>query len=457
MTDHHFTLPTYEELCIAYALVGRSWRGGPDGQQAQMAKSMTTPGVSRWIGQVCRQAFKTETSALYNAVAVMKGGHVGLGMPAQNQAAVVKRKRTLDFLDEFERLGLIRRKGTGHPFFLSEWLVRVEGRERVGSLAVVGARAAMNQLHRKSTQTGRTFDILDLDEGQSLFSEDVAELDPSIAVAEAEGHGRLNVVGVGGPMESIIESRKSNGYTLFWCNDEMFLAENPMFAPVFDQMRADNTDEWCDANLGCLPLAKGKRILYPDMHPPQPLPAVAGSEINVFGIDVGRTRDYTLIAHMIWHPAINRLELREFKQIPHGNLIDQARHVYEYIDQFAWICDRHQSFIACETNGIGYGLHDTLVRLHEIDSACAGFPYLTKFHVQKDSIHGAVQDLRVKMRDGVLQIHADARTMRLGDPPKRLDELTFTINERGDYKYEHHDGHSALLIANMVLHQTESA
>lgn len=450
MTSATFSLPTEAELLAAYALLGRRLRGGIEGQQRAMMRSITQPGVTHWIGQVCRQAFKTEVSALYAAVAIMKGGVVALGMPAMNQAAVVKRKRILHFLDHFEQLGLVQRVGTGHPFHLSQWTIMGRSRiAQIGELQVVNARAAMQTTRRKSTQTGRTANVLDLDEGESLYGEDIEELDPAISVALSQGVGRLNIVGVGGPSDSVIEARKRNGYATFWCNDEMFLADNPEFASVFAQMRADNTDEWSGSNLGCLPLALGTRRVFPELAVCVDPPAQYGKARWVHACDVGRSRDFTVIAHLkVWAGGI--VHVVAFTQIPHGNLVEQARYCFEAINRPEFMYGYRGEDVAVETNGIGGGLADIMARNH--------FPRLTPVHLMntpsgatlgmKDRL---VNSIRVDAREHRLQISEEARMMRMGDPPQRIDDLTYSMNERGGYIWPHHDGFSALVVGYHVI------
>lgn len=449
-----FELPTFEDMEYAYNLCGRELRGGDDGFQAEMFESITTPDCPYWVGQAPRQAgTKTETSALYDAVSVMKGGVVGVGMPAKSQAATVTWKRVVEYLEHFESLGLVRHKGRGTPQHLSEWETKVKGHRAVGELRLLGARKAQNQAKgetkSKNTQTGRTVHVLHLDEAQSMFEEDVEELIPAVDIAMTEGNGRVNATGVGGPEDSFIETCKSS-YKSFWIDDEGVLRDCPQFAAVFADRKENRTEEFYNANYRCLPVTAGKRTMYPFMGAAATPSAISGPMISFFGIDVGRIRDYTIVAKIDWWPQwflhghYGHGHIDAFYQVPHVDVEDQAQLIYDWISDFPYVGGniRTPSCIGVETNGGHWGLHDVLVKHF--------FPFAHKINMDETKKDRHIDGLRVKFANSQYGISDAARKLKTGDPPLRLNQLTFSIDRYGKYEYRHSDANSALVIAEHV-------
>lgn len=441
-------LPTLAQMTFAYGMLGKTFRGGASGYQQRGAAHLCGPDPETTYQGPRQGAAKTENVALYGACGIANGSGVIMGMPAQHQASVITRARIMEFLREFQRFGWVRPSGQS-GFFNATW-------NTGGFLRVVSAHQAEMQDRRKTSQPGHTGQILILDEGQNLFDEDVRELLPSVAIAYLEGKSKVIIPGVGGPPASIIEAKKTMGYASFWIDDRIVMAEEPQFAPFFAQMERENTTEFYEANYKCLPITAGARLLYPDLPSLIPPPYYAGPSINVYGIDVGRTRDYTVIAHLRHWPAWGASHVLGFKQIPHGNLEDQARWCFEWIEAGGALPpevtgqDRYwdDTQIGCETNGIGTGLSDPLQRRY--------FPRLQKVNVDEKRIHKAVQSLRVKFKQGAYSVSDEARSLRTGVPPQRLDALTFKIDEKGKYKYPHSDANAALIVAEVVAQRVET-
>ena len=181
--------------------------------------------------------------------------------------------------------------------------------------------------------------------------------------------------------------------------------------------------------------------MYQDLHPylqPERVTYLNSKPELRFGIDVGRVSDYTVVKVLeIWPPEVIDNEVTthlineiDTYRIGHMNLIDQAHHIYEWInDKYIWNKER----IVVEVNGLGVGLYDALNK--------------TPF----ESVQGIHVNEQIKERVW-MESTKYAKNKRFGirSDSDRDHYLSMVYNTResdGKLEFEHSDDWSALVMA----------
>lgn len=269
-----------------------------------------------------------------------------------------------------------------------------------------------------------------------------------------EGVGRVLLLGIGGPPDSAIEYMQNppefqddmvsetdapiaTKYAPFRLDADDLAEKHPVLKPTFDKALALLGVEGYNQHYRCKTVPVGTRMIYPGLKRYLEAKVETDTPRYVFGIDVGKVKDATVICVLRVKEAkqlgVKALELVEFHEIRGSRYPEQAPLIMDYIWKFYPAArERELNNINIETNGPGEALADILEDMGIVD--------LQRSWTDDKWKRLIIRDLQQGSRQGWFAC-PDSIAYR------QLSSLSFEIDGFGKEKWEHNDLHSALLKA----------
>lgn len=294
-----------------------------------------------------------------------------------------------------------------------------------------GGMVASVSLHvgSKAGVQGYTAVGLVIDEGHETDRTIYDAVLPVLDVAAADEQSRVIVSGIGGtphwslicilaepPEESDEDGERDTYQTLTLHPYHDIGADSPKLLKFFKRTeRSVSATSW-RRNYLCEDFTEGGNVMFPSLEKD-----IAGIGLGrmEFGIDVGRTHDWTIVVAMRVNGSqakmVDRLRLRgrEFEL--------QAAQIADWINKWEYLPQN----IRIERNGLGWGLYDELKKLR-------GFSVIRPVTTSDKPPHykktRLCHDLMHRANKGNLAID-------LPDVRRELSMLTYEQNEKGEYEW----------------------
>lgn len=264
---------------------------------------------------------------------------------------------------------------------------------------------------------------------------------PVLDVAAADDQSRVIVSGIGGiPGWSLIcllgerpesgeDDEDRDSFDLVHITPEEISQDSPKLARFFRKKQANETpDNWRKQYL-CEDFMQGGNHIFPELAAGFPnLPMHQGK--MSFGIDVGRSHDYTIVVAM--REYMEFTEVVDVLRMRGQNFKLQADEITRWIDQWNYL----PFDIRIERNNLGVGLYDFIREV-------SGFRQITPITTSDDPPTFRktkwIHRLMHKARQGKLAVK-DTRLR------KDLLDLQFEQKEDGRFLWPHSDVLSALWV-----------
>lgn len=322
--------------------------------------------------------------------------------------------------------------------------------ENAGELTILSA-------DKGAEKEGYGCEYLIVDEAHKCDISTLAVFQPFTDDAVEQGVGRVSLIGIGGPEESAIEAmqqepsdtaeldliqeggadRPTTRYDGLRMDSDEYVKIYPQLAARFERARRLLLPMEYDQHYRCKTVPIGTRMIYPGLRRKGENIIDTDSPRYVFGIDVGKKKDATVVAALMIKDSkglnVKSMELVHYHEIRGSRYPEQAPQIMEYIAGFyKQLSLRPIGNIAIETNGPGEALADILEDYGIVDIQRSWTDDKWKRYIIRDLQRGA--------RDGSFSV-PDSQAYR------QLAALSFEIDGFGKEKWEHNDLHSALLVA----------
>lgn len=394
--------------------------------------------TNKVIIQAYRQFMKSFFCALLGANYTAFGGTSIIAAPTLNQATRIIYRNSKVNTDGL--LDYASNKVRKEPDTTTETIW-----ENGGYLLALSARDVESREDKVKKPEGYTGHLLILDEGHMVHEKMVGVFTPMLSDARSAGLARVVISGVGGYKTMAIEAMKTRGYTTVRMTASRALEIDPTLKPLFDEYREELSDwEWAKY-YECEETAYGLKHMYTN------LPGYIENDGRfdqrahfIFGIDVGRRKDYTVVK-VLQVNGEGEMSLKneiETYKVGHKPMREQAKEIYTWVNQ-RYPNQWYAGNIVCELNGIGKDLHDELC-LTRFGPGVAGY------------------DINADMKEQVWhQTNREARngTFGVADPVERgiYENLMYNARESdGKLEFEHSDEWSALVMAWIGTSEIES-
>ncbi len=411
-------LPTFALVDLVRELAGQRWRPW----QPDMVRHMLAHPYS--VIQGARQGTgKTSTTSKFIAACVALGLSVGVGMPTLRQGGRLLLRETLRRLEPLE---------AGLPAAFKR--VVKNSLEYVWKNGASLTALSTDDAARAGAQ-GYTFDVLVIDEGHESKPENTLDIFlPLVDVAMVEGRGRVVVLGVGGTLDSTIETVKAKGWPSLTIDDQRIIREAPAWAPIFEARKRDFSERQYRQMYQCLPvLLGGGHAILPGLVASGEPRWQGGMTLPTLGVDVGRHNDATIAAV---------LEHRQGLVVWGDTLVLEGMPLTEQVPLIAEHARRNRvrhEHIAIEVNGIGQGLYD--IATHGPAAPLLGCQAVALDYGLKSDV---LEQMNRDAREGVLVIPDEARRQHLSG----LRYVTKSASRGGvRLDYDHSDELSAGVMA----------
>lgn len=385
------------------------------------------PWQDRIIGEITEHADTTlkgsrQTVGKTEAVSVVAatdigefGDPVGVGMPTLDQGGRIVVDRITRFLQAYaDRANGPQIKPRNDSARYKKW-------ENGGLLGAVSLYDSGDEMKGGSVQ-GYTFKRLLIDESHEAKPEVFYKLQPTLDTYAVENEASSTCMGVGGYPTSLIEVRFDvAGIHNIWVTPDELIKHDPeKYKPFFDKKRSEIPDHVWRQHYLCERMFAAGGQIFPYL--PESV-ALGPNRHMEFGIDVGRSQDYTVV-HALETDG-HAANVIETLQLSGLGFPEQAKRVAEFIGRYMYL----PHHVRVEKNTIGYGLWDSLVLLEGFANISAVFtsdspPYFSK----STWIH----ELMLKARSGRLGVANERHR-------KELMNLMFEQNESGVYDWPHND------------------
>lgn len=222
----------------------------------------------------------------------------------------------------------------------------------------------------ESQKEGYTGSLLVFDEGHNTTVKVVDMMAPFVQRAMVKGTGKIIVLGVGGPIDSAIEKKKSQGFNALRLPASEIMRRWPTdnigrpIAPIFEKAKRTMSPQMYAQHYELQPVSAGRRRLFPKL-----LDKLTGLD-SAFGeylvtFDAGYESDETWMSIGINYPGLNALRVIDhqvYANMLHEDIANAAaKYLYDrYINQGVTILSHNT---ACEGNGPGEMLSRRLERV----------------------------------------------------------------------------------------------
>lgn len=322
--------------------------------------------------------------------------------------------------------------------------------ENAGELTILSA-------DKGAEKEGYGCEYLIVDEAHKCDVSTLAVFQPFTDDAVEQNIGRVSLIGIGGPEESAIEAMQlepedtagdnllaeggiaipTTRYEGLRLDADEMVNVYPALGPRFARARRLLTIDEYNQHYRCKTVPVGTRMIYPGLKRYLEAKVETDTPRYVFGIDVGKVKDATVICVLRVKEAkqlgVKALELVEFHEIRGSRYPEQAPLIMDYIWKFyPEARARELNNINIETNGPGEPLADILEDMGIVD--------LQRSWTDEKWKRLIIRDLQQGSRQGWFAC-PDSIAYR------QLSSLSFEIDGFGKEKWEHNDLHSALLKA----------
>lgn len=367
--------------------------------------------------------------------ATIGGRRVVLGFPTARQGKRISFEDIEGKVEKFiskmpmrERY-LMKRKGPGSK---SDILWGNEG--RLEALSVNRAAEAGGQ--------GWTCHDLVIDEGHESDLQTHAIFDPFTTKAKLAGVGSNTILGIGGGKNSLIQLKtKDKNYHHIKIMPSDIIAADPSMQKFFD----DKKEEYAAKmhlyyqHYECSEVVAGARSLFQNIPEHIEIPDNLKSHPvrHVFGIDIGRESDMTVVTHF---EVVDKIcNLVHYDAFTGMDFLAQGKRIFEFINEYPYF----PGDVVIESN-FGIGLCDILRYTERTTSTgrkVKGYiPGLTTYFVTADNKDGLALSLADKIYKGEFAI----RDKHARD---EVEGIMMHIKENGKTKWDHGDIFSSILSA----------
>jgi len=388
------------------ALLGQFWHGL---WQRRLVWNIVNN--ERVINQAPRQTGKGWVLALCCATALLCGLIVTIAMPTLTQSQRILFRAITGNMAKLERV-------------FGSKLRRIRNTE-TEVLWSNGAELRALSSNEASQKEGYTSHWVVIDEAHNAQPSLLAMFNPYLTQARREGIAKIILNGIGGHPSSVIEAMKDNGYSSLRIDDEIVQADNPSYAPIFEEARQTLSETEYRQHYKCLSVLEGSRYIFPIVNDAIELQRDIAPVRFHFGIDVGRVSDLTVVS--VVERCGDSMNLVNELHIGACPFPEQAARVYQFIDGYPYLPEQ----IGLETNGMGIGLYDDLVK-----KIFGVRPIRMTYELKRSAIF-ELQRLMKLRKFGVAEPRARGA----------FRDLTYEVNETYKYAFAHSDSLSALIIA----------
>lgn len=401
---------------------------------------------SRIIVQGCRQAVgKSYVGAFIAALHIILGYKVVVAMPSLRQGSRILLRRILLWMLCLEPHVAIESIGGGVAGMLTALERRVDNALEVEWNNGGGLMAISTNEQAAAGVQGYTCTCLLIDEGAETSTEYFPTYSSLPDIALKRGYGKIIILGVGGPSESLIEVMKEKGYELEFWPDTAVVDLDPSWTEHFRQKELELTPDGYDQMYRCLPVSAGMRYIFPQLTEYVHSPGSGEVEL-IAGIDVGKRVDETVVVLRERRGEMhNIIGLHRIRGKPYP---DQAVEIAEYLAPYTFKSGKMRPpllgyNVGVETNGPGEGLADCLAREYPLGQLTRVWTSDKAPHFKKS---GWIKSLMVLCQGGQFAVK-DERARR------ELSALQFEIKDDGRYVWPHNDVLSALWVSQATAHR----
>lgn len=369
---------------------------------------------------------KSYLAALLAVIYILLGFRVVVAMPSLRQGSRILLRRIKRWMEVLEpQFGLKRIKDDE---------LEVEWQNGGGLMAL-----STNEAAGKGAQ-GYTCALLLIDEGHEAPQDMFGIYRALVKVAMRAGYGKIVILGVGGPADSLIEFQKTTGeYELEFWNDEKIIALDPSWDAEFKADLAELSPEDYDKFNRCLPVRAGGRLVFGALPEKINLNAILTVKLMppphwVLAMDVGKRVDETVL-----YASRVRGTMLQVEQVFRWRGTDYVKQVDE-IEDVVGRFPHAMHDLGVEVNGPGEPVADIM-------EARASLRGLTRIYTTDNK---PIFQKSLWIKD--LQKCARYGHIAVADPTARgtLEKLSYEIKDDGRYDWPHDDDLSALWLTKAL-------
>lgn len=285
---------------------------------------------------------------------------------------------------------------------------------------------------------GYTVGCLIVDEAHHCSTEKFASMFPSLKVYAEKGLHTIILCGIRGARDSIIEvAYRDRDFTLCHILPDEILKVYPAYGISLAEFKKALSDEEYAKQVLC-EYSVGIKQIFHNLKADKPAYLERQAYTDVVGVDVGQTKDATIVTWLRYYPN---------SDIPHLEIMDTLRLTDKYTIQGEkikqYLIDNYltNATIGVEVNGVGRGLYDILSH-REINNTIvlnvSGFVCTAR---SKSSIIKYLQWI-----DRAFKLHCTNNKMY-----QSIESLREDKTNEAKMKYQHSDYLSSLIVAAAMV------